>query len=145
MKPDIVNHPPHYTSHPSGMECIQLSRLFPFALGNFIKYLWRSGEKDDVQQERRKARWYLDDFIHNTQLLPEDEDGELARTIAWFLRNMDDKFWRPEDEILIAFFGGLLNNIGTIGMFKTFLLRIYESLDQLIEDNENDAPQTTNQ
>lgn len=48
MKPDIVNHPPHYTSHPSGMECIQLSRLFPFSLGNFIKYLWRSGEKDDV-------------------------------------------------------------------------------------------------
>lgn len=127
------------------MECIQLSRLFPFSLGNFIKYLWRSGEKDDVQQERRKARWYLDDFIHNTQLLLEDEEGELARTIDLFLRNMDDKFWRPEDEILIAFLGDLLNNIGTIGMFKTFLLRIYEGLDQLIEDNEDDAPQTANQ
>ena len=65
MKPDIVNHPPHYTSHPSGMECIQHSRLFPFSLGNFIKYLWRSGEKDDVQQERRKARWYLADYMDN--------------------------------------------------------------------------------
>src|SRR5581483_2936486 len=40
--PDMVNHPPHYTSHPSGVECIQVTEHMNFCLGNAIKYLWRA-------------------------------------------------------------------------------------------------------
>lgn len=57
---DLVNHPAHYTSHPSGVECITVTEWFPFNVGNAIKYLWRAGEKGDPVEDLRKARWYVD-------------------------------------------------------------------------------------
>jgi hypothetical protein len=62
---DMVRHPPHYTSHPSGVECIQITRHMNFCCGNVIKYLWRLGLKDaaiegKTLQDLEKARQYLD-------------------------------------------------------------------------------------
>jgi hypothetical protein len=59
-KPDMVNHPPHYTSHPSGVECIQITRHMPFCIGNAVKYLWRADEKGTQLQDLRKAIWYIE-------------------------------------------------------------------------------------
>lgn len=66
-----VNHPKHYNSHPSGIECIEVVRHMTFNVGNVIKYLWRAGlkagEGKAVSEKRiedmKKARWYLDDEI----------------------------------------------------------------------------------
>ena len=55
---DPINHPAHYTSHPSGVECIQITEHFPFNVGNAIKYLWRAGLKDDGLEDLAKAEWY---------------------------------------------------------------------------------------
>ncbi len=41
MEDDKVNHPKHYTSHPSGIEAIQITEHYDFCIGNAIKYLWR--------------------------------------------------------------------------------------------------------
>ena len=60
---DPVNHPAHYTSHPSGVECIQITRWMNFNLGNAIKYIWRAGNKGNALEDLKKARWYLDDEI----------------------------------------------------------------------------------
>jgi hypothetical protein len=63
---DAVNHPKHYTSDPSGVECIQVTRHRNFNIGNAIKYLWRAGLKDDKKQieDLRKAIWYIiDEFV----------------------------------------------------------------------------------
>lgn len=57
---DIINHPPHYTSHPSGIECIQVTEHMSFTLGNAVKYIWRADLKNDKLEDLRKARWYLD-------------------------------------------------------------------------------------
>lgn len=57
---DPVNHPEHYTSHPSGVECIQVTEHMNFCLGNAVKYIWRAGSKGDTIQDLEKARWYLD-------------------------------------------------------------------------------------
>ena len=57
---DPVNHPSHYTQHPSGVECIQVTEHMNFCLGNAIKYLWRAGLKGDALEDLRKARWYID-------------------------------------------------------------------------------------
>lgn len=57
---DPVNHPPHYTSHPSGVECIQIAEHMNFCLGNVIKYVWRAGQKGDALEDLRKAAFYLD-------------------------------------------------------------------------------------
>jgi hypothetical protein len=57
---DSVNHPKHYTGHPSGVECIQITEHMNFCLGNVMKYIWRAGEKGDALEDLRKARFYLD-------------------------------------------------------------------------------------
>lgn len=57
---DMVNHPPHYTDHPSGVECIDITEHMNFCLGNAIKYIWRADLKADAVEDLEKARWYLD-------------------------------------------------------------------------------------
>ena len=54
-------NPRHYRTHPSGVECIQITEHFNFNLGNVIKYVWRhlhrnSGKIQDIE----KAKWYLE-------------------------------------------------------------------------------------
>lgn len=79
-KPDMVNHPPHYNNHPSGIECIQITRHMNFNIGNAIKYLWRAGIKGQIPigrvysgsltdghdnhiEDLKKAVWYINDEI----------------------------------------------------------------------------------
>lgn len=57
---DAVNHPKHYTSHPSGVECIQVTEHMGFCLGNAMKYIWRADEKHDAIEDLRKAKWYIE-------------------------------------------------------------------------------------
>ena len=57
---DPVNHPKHYTEHPSGIECIQITEHMSFNLGNALKYIWRCDLKKDAVEDLRKARWYID-------------------------------------------------------------------------------------
>lgn len=57
---DVVNHPQHYTSHPSGVECISVTEHFNFNIGNAMKYLWRAGLKGRQVEDLEKARWYVE-------------------------------------------------------------------------------------
>ena len=56
---DMVNSPSHYRSHPSGIECIQVTEHMNFCLGNAIKYLWRADEKGSAIEDLEKACWYI--------------------------------------------------------------------------------------
>ena len=56
---DLVNNPPHYTAHPSGVECIQITEHMNFCLGNAMKYIWRAGLKGDAVEDLEKAVFYL--------------------------------------------------------------------------------------
>lgn len=58
-KVDNINHPKHYTNHPSGVECITITEWFNFNLGNAIKYIWRADEKGDKLDNLRKAEFYI--------------------------------------------------------------------------------------
>lgn len=58
---DPVNNPSHYTEHPSGVECIQVTEHMNFCLGNAVKYIWRAGLKSDSPiEDLKKARWYIE-------------------------------------------------------------------------------------
>ena len=57
--PDMVNSPKHYTSHSSGVECIDVTENFGFCLGNAIKYIWRSDLKGNKVRDLEKAVWYI--------------------------------------------------------------------------------------
>ena len=63
---DLVNRPPHYIEHPSGIECIQITEHMNFNLGNAMKYIWRADLKNGIQ-DLEKARWYINREITRRQ------------------------------------------------------------------------------
>jgi hypothetical protein len=64
---DMVNSPSHYTSHPSGIEAIEVTRHMNFNLGNATKYIWRAGLKENGIQDLQKARFYINDEINRLE------------------------------------------------------------------------------
>lgn len=66
---DPVNHPSHYKSHPSGVECIAIIEHMNFCLGNAMKYIWRADEKGNSIEDLQKARWYVDREIQRRENL----------------------------------------------------------------------------
>lgn len=56
---DPINHPSHYTAHPSGVEAIEITECLSFNLGNALKYAWRCGHKSAAKDDLLKAAWYL--------------------------------------------------------------------------------------
>ncbi len=66
---DKVNHPKHYTSDPSGIECITIARHRSFNIGSAMKYLWRNGLKDNESSidDLKKAIWYIQDEINRIE------------------------------------------------------------------------------
>jgi len=60
MANDSVNNPKHYTDHPSGIECIQITEHMGFNLGNALKYIWRCDLKQDAIEDLKKAKWYIE-------------------------------------------------------------------------------------
>ena len=61
---DSVHKPKHYTEHPSGIECIEVTEHMGFNLGNAIKYIWRCDLKKDAIEDLKKAKWYIDREIN---------------------------------------------------------------------------------
>lgn len=73
---DNVNKPKHYRSHPSGVECIQVTEHMGFNLGNAMKYIWRCDEKWDAIEDLKKARWYLNREIERRESINGKESSE---------------------------------------------------------------------
>ena len=70
FKPDMVNHPPHYTNSTSEMyETIKVIEAWgldkDFCLGNVVKYISRWDKKGDPVENLKKAQWYLNRKIEN--------------------------------------------------------------------------------
>lgn len=71
---DKVNHPPHYTSHPSGIEAIEITEHMCYNLGNVFKYIWRSDLKGNQLEDLRKARFYLEREINRLSYSDPDRN-----------------------------------------------------------------------
>lgn len=80
--PDPVNHPAHYLTHRSGIECIQITEHLNFCLGNAMKYIWRADEKGDAINDLSKAVWYLEREIQRRKALADIENARLIGVIA---------------------------------------------------------------
>ena len=79
---NAVDHPSHYNQ--GGIECIDALResLGPagfkgFCKGNAIKYLWRSGHKNDEKEDLNKASWYINKLVEVMEK-EEEEDNEVS-------------------------------------------------------------------
>lgn len=64
---DPVNHPSHYTNHPSGVQCIDITKHMGFCLGNAMKYIWRADLKEDAIEDLQKAVFYLNKEIETRE------------------------------------------------------------------------------
>ena len=85
---DAVNHPSHYTAHPSGIECIQITEHMGFNLGNAIKYVWRADLKGNSLEDLRKAIWYIDREIQKREASIRERNleaikDEIARPLTF--------------------------------------------------------------
>lgn len=59
MDKKLIDEPPHYTGHPSGVECVEIAGWFTGNLAAVIKYVWRRGQKGPVVDDLEKAKAYL--------------------------------------------------------------------------------------
>ena len=82
---DPVNNPAHYCGHPSGIECIQVTRHLSFNRGNAFKYIFRHRDKGAPDQDLQKALWYIRDEIkHKGRIVNPNEHRR------WALRKILD-------------------------------------------------------
>jgi hypothetical protein len=81
LKNNPVDHPAHYTSHPSGIEAIEVCGKMGFCLGNAFKYLFRMENKWNPLEDIKKAKWYIDreafqrEYDIKSKFTPEKWDG----------------------------------------------------------------------
>ena len=63
MEPDLVNHPPHYTT--GTIECLDyiLAKNFGYLDGQVIKYMTRYRFKQKPIEDLKKAQFYLNRLI----------------------------------------------------------------------------------
>lgn len=101
---DMINHPPHYTACPSGIECIQIAELLPFCLGNCYKYLHRAGLKGDKLTDLQKAVFYARRASGNNETLPpkakvqimavaRHQSGDKKQLLTYFAQKPIDWFY----------------------------------------------------
>lgn len=66
-RPDMVNHPPHYTT--GNIEVIDFidDKQLGFYEGQVIKYVSRAKHKGNELQDLKKAQWYLNRLISNLE------------------------------------------------------------------------------
>jgi hypothetical protein len=66
-QPDMVNHPPHYTVN--GIEVIDVIENYKlnYKLGNVVKYILRADLKGNRLQDLKKALWYLQREIKQSE------------------------------------------------------------------------------
>ena len=107
---DNVNAPKHYTSHPSGIECIQIAELLPFNLGNAIKYLWRGDLKWNKQEDTKKAIFYLrrQAKLNKEPTYTSFEYNKLDIYLSQ-IRGVDNDLWHIADVIINGTVGNWLS------------------------------------
>lgn len=85
---DAIKHPPHYTSHPSGVEAIEITKHMNFCLGNVVKYVLRCDHKHaDAVQDLKKAMQYLQYEIDRREALTNG--GSLEQRVQRALRSLE--------------------------------------------------------
>ena len=100
---DNVNHPKHYTQ--GGVECIDaltaatinLKGIDAVCTANAIKYLWRWGQKNGVE-DLKKARWYIDKLVKENEVVEDTNkaiENKFFMTAVIFNLNM----WRDSGDV----------------------------------------------
>jgi hypothetical protein len=90
---DFINCPPHYTSHPTRVECIEIVEHFPYNIGAAIKYLWRSAMKGQVE-DLQKAAWHIRREVMRQQTFGEMSEDQKRRLWEHVKDLVEDEHYR---------------------------------------------------
>lgn len=98
----MVNHPPHYTKHLSGVECIEITRHMGFNLGNAIKYIWRADLKGNSLEDLKKAIFYIEDELtkRDSSYLSHDDKDALIESFQDQVDTLEDYIGSHEAAML---------------------------------------------
>ena len=119
-----IDHPKHYNSNPSGIECIDIIEDLDFNIGNAIKYIWRCEHKNNFQEDIQKAIWYTNREIERRKQFKFIEK----------LINRYCKYDNLIDMVNIIGIGSLFNDKNLYGAFAN----LYSSQ---INNNKNNTEQ----
>ena len=76
MKHDPVNNPKHYTL--AKIEVIDFIEAWDlgFHAGNVVKYVARAKHKNNMLEDLKKARWYIDRLIRKIEKEAEKDESK---------------------------------------------------------------------
>ena len=77
-----VDHPSHYTTHPSGIEAIEVCGRMGFCTGNAFKYVFRFKNKWSPLEDLKKAIWYIDREAFQRGVSTKDKPTVSSRVLA---------------------------------------------------------------
>jgi len=119
-----IDHPKHYTSHPSGVECVDIAEHLSFNLGNALKYLWRSGLKNEAtaREDLEKALWYLnreEDLLFTPLNHLSVFSREVVIALAWKVSRsfeaLNEEDLNVEEETEASPFESLILSLANVG------------------------------
>ena len=132
---DNVNHPKHYTQHPSGVECCDISKWLSGCLAQAFQYVWRAGSKADnpKKQDLEKAIFW----INKELTIPYDK----ASTIPFEQTVLLDKVLQHEtgykhDALKAIYFANHFTCFSTERGRSRLLQNAVESIENLIKEGE---------
>lgn len=76
---DPVQSPSHYTGHPSGIECWQITAHLPHAMAAAFEYVWRYREKNGAQDLQKALKWCEFERKARTEITTRAHVPEIAR------------------------------------------------------------------
>lgn len=89
-----MDHPVHYNSHKSGVECVDVAEFLTGNLFNAVKYIWRADHKGKTSEDTKKSLWYtVREQNRELTNLPEVPD---------FVYELTDRFVAAEEDELRA-------------------------------------------
>lgn len=159
MMSDSVNHPKHYTSHPSGIEAIEVTQHYNFCVGNAIKYCWRAGLKESASkdpkekqiEDLKKAVWYINREIKNLKEgvydgeNKQEQNESMAQVRGWTQLPLQFQFDRKDPitfgtgDVLQSRFSYITNNTesgGTVYVWNGTGTNFYHTIsDSELKEN----------
>ena len=104
MNHDSINNPSHYAEGRQ-FEPIDVIEDWElnFRLANTVKYISRAGRKQDILEDLRKARWYLDREIQHLEAgkignYVPDEEGIYDDVLTYYGQTVDEQEAWPLDK-----------------------------------------------
>lgn len=118
-------NPHYYKSHPSGVECIDISEALGLNLGSAFQYVWRAALKHETPKEDlSKALWFIKREKWRRSEYPDMISVYIPREVMVFARTMD-----PSRTGLLYRIVMLAQDQGSIEEIESEIFKVIEGIE----------------